>query len=93
MYKSGDEWGITPLTKEEWTAVQAVYAGTGNERQQRLALQVVISNLANTHALTFINGSPDGTAFFLGRQYVGKILINCINNPYKEEPANVSKTE
>lgn len=92
MHSPGDELEEKKLSKEQHLAIQAVYAGNGNEYQQKLALDTIVTVLARTAATTYIPGSTEGTAFFAGRQYVGKLLFKIINNPYKEEPANVSKT-
>lgn len=78
-------------TKQEVLALKAVYDGTANDGQQRLALKVIVNNFSRAQDLLYIPESFDETAFLNGRAYVGQRILKYINIPVgklKEDTGN-----
>lgn len=69
------------LTKPEHTALKALYAGTADAYQQRLALKVIVNNFARSHDNCFIPGEPDQSNFIAGRAFVGQQILLHLNLP------------
>jgi len=70
----------TELLDDEIDAIRAVAAGRATEYQQRLAIASIVQKIARYGDLGFVPGSPDETAFFNGRQFVGTRIMRIIND-------------
>lgn len=76
------------LDVKDWQAIKAVGRGDATPELQRLALEAIIKRIGRANdAKNFKEGSPDGTAFLLGRAYVGKCIQTVLAEPMPEEKA------
>lgn len=76
---------VLPIDKHEHEALRNLYRGEATEHQQKLALAVIVKKFAHTHAVPYVEGSFDQTAFLSGRAYVGALILETINKPVSEE--------
>ena len=89
---SNEQCFFTPTVEDqEHIALQAVYAGTADAYQQRLALQVIINKFSRAQDVLFVPGAPDQGAFLAGRGFVGQRILKYLNLPVgklkQEEPS------
>lgn len=73
-------WKPALWTDEEAGALQALYAGTAQPHQQKMALDYIINRLAGTYDTHYFPG-PEGernTAFALGKAYVGQQMVKLL---------------
>jgi hypothetical protein len=71
------------LKADEIMAIQRVWDGAADPRQQRLALEAIVMVLSQTDSIGFHTG-PDGprlTDFAAGRRFVGHSIRQIVNKP------------
>lgn len=56
-------------------AVKALYAGTANASQQKLALEWILMDVCGVRNEQFVAGQPDVTSFLMGRRNVGLQIV------------------
>lgn len=72
---------VEPLTKAEIHALRDLHAGKATERQQQVALYVIVNKFSRAQDLLYIPDSFDQTAFLNGRALVGQQILKYINIP------------
>jgi hypothetical protein len=72
--------------RTEALAIQALEAGTASESQQKIALRVIVQNVARTHDLDWHPGDQHISSFAAGRRSVGLALLRIINTPAPPAP-------
>ena len=69
------------LTKAEVGALQSLRDGDATERQQQVALYVIVNKLSRAQDALYIPGSFDQSAFLSGRAFVGQTILKYLNIP------------
>jgi len=72
---------VEPLTKAEVHALRDLHKGVATERQQHVALYVIINKFSRAQDLLYIPNSFDQTAMLNGRAFVGQQILKYINIP------------
>lgn len=85
-------------TKEEASAIKAMYAGEATARQQHLSLKYICNVLCRSQDMLYVHNDPEQTAFLNGRAFVGNKLLKMINVPIGrlvllDEDDNIIKNE
>lgn len=62
---------VAPVTKDETLALKALANGDATPYQQKLALALIMKKFSRVYDIPFLEGSPDGSAFLMGRSFVG----------------------
>ena len=70
---------VPKLEKKEVLAIQAVWAGTADAHQQRLAIGVICNKFSRPNDLLFVPGEPDQTVFMSGRAFPGMQIYKTLN--------------
>lgn len=80
-------WERADLQDSELLALKALSAGVASERQQQIALWVILVKLCRVDDMSFRPGGADGdreTIFAEGMRSVGSAIREAINRPMKE---------
>jgi hypothetical protein len=73
---------FTPeIDSDEHAALRAVYDGSAEPHQQRLALHVIVNKFSRAQDVLFVPGAPDEGAFLSGRGFVGQKILKYLNLP------------
>ena len=72
---------VEKITKEEVHALRDLHQGVATERQQQVALYVIINKFSRAQDLLYIPDSFDQTAILNGRAFVGQQILKYINIP------------
>lgn len=72
---------VEPLSKAEVHALRDLHKGVATERQQQVALYVIINKFSRAQDLLYIPDSFDQTAILNGRAFVGQQILKYINIP------------
>ena len=75
-WEPDSKWAIA--NKEKIRAVQAVWSGTANEAQQKLALTYIVDDLCGRSSNQYYPSERD-TTFALGKKFVGDHIAGAIN--------------
>jgi len=62
---------VAPVTLEETLALKALANGDATPFQQKLALALIMKKFSRVYDIPFLEGSSDGSAFLMGRGFVG----------------------
>lgn len=72
---------VAPVTIEETQALKALGQGRATEYQQKLALSLIMKKFSRVYDIPFIEGSADGSAFLMGRGFVGNRIDLHLKQP------------
>ena len=72
---------VEPISKVEIQALRSLSAGTATEREQQVALYVIVNKFSRAQDLLYIPGSFDQTAMLNGRAFVGQEILKYIKIP------------
>ena len=80
-------------TEAEVQALRAVWRSEASERQQRMALDLIV-RMAGTHDMSYRPGDAHATAFAEGRRKVGLDIIWLIMQaPTKTDPEKIATSK
>ena len=72
---------VAPVTIEETQALKALSDGDASPFQQKLALSLIMKKFSRVYDIPFLEGSPDGSAFLMGRGFVGNRIDLHLKQP------------
>jgi len=72
---------VAPVTIEETLALKALGQGEATPFQQKLALALIMKKFSRAYDIPFIEGSSDGSAFLMGRGFVGNRIDLHLKQP------------
>ncbi|MDP6652992.1 MAG: hypothetical protein QGF90_12940 [Gammaproteobacteria bacterium] len=70
---------VPRLSKREVLAIKAVWDGTADANQQRLAIGVICNKFSRPNDLLFVPSEPDQTTFMNGRAFTGMQIYKTLN--------------